>query len=198
MMANCSSSRSNRSPTDSGNGMPPHTAAAFAKRRRQYGAPAGPDRDTVLDAGPEQRSKSPARPRPGCCRGAVRHYSAMAHMSERCSMRRRPSRKQADPRSTPAVATTTWCDTCWRPGLSGANKRQRTFADVFLKVDVRASREAPSRQEPHSWSADQTGWRRNQLPSTAESDARACRPSTKHFHFQNDEVTRRSSGWILS
>jgi hypothetical protein len=183
---------------------PPYAAASCAKRKRQYGAPARPDRDTVLDAGRQQGTPTRnAANRLLTLAQAVaeerwRHYSPMEHMSERCPMRRRPSRKQADPRSTPAVATTTWCDTCWRPGLSGANKRQRTFADVVLKVEVRDSREAPPRQEPHPWSADQTGCRRNRLPSTAESDARACRPAAKHFQVQNDEVTQRSSGWILS
>ena len=73
-------------------------------------------------------------------------------------------------------------------------ERQRTFADVGLKVDVSAFKGDTSPSGASSRIADQTGYHRNPIRSAAKSDARACGPSDRHFQFQNDEVTRRSSG----
>ena len=162
-----------------------------------------------------QGRSSPPRPPPGSrCRLAATRNAAITcaaspnltprsggvitrrwqACSERCPMRRRPWRVKSRSVSYPSGGDNDPCDTCWRPGFTGANKRQRTFAEVGLKVDVSAFKGDTSPSGASSRSAEQSGCHRNPLRSTAESDVRACGPSDSHFQFQNDEVTRRSSG----
>jgi hypothetical protein len=123
-----------------------------------------------------------------------RHYSQVAGMQRTVPHEEAPVEREEQIRVLPLRRRQRPVRHLLAPGFTGANKRQRTFAEVGLKVDVSAFKGDTSPSGASSRSAEQSGCHRNPLRSTAESDARACGPSDSHFQFQNDEVTRRSSG----